>query len=79
MLLGSLTTGRFFLYYETDKELENIQNLVSDDFNFRIEIKYVKKVGQSIGIIIFDYVLNFDYVTRLSNFVRVSFFRRKIN
>ena len=68
-----------FLYYETDKELKNIQNLVSDDFNFRIEIKYVKKVGQSIGIIIFDYVLNFNYVTRLSNFFWVSFCRRKIN
>ena len=39
-----------FLYHKIDEEFENIQK---PDFNFCIEMKHV---GQSIGIIIFDYV-----------------------
>ena len=37
----------FFLYYEIDKKFKNIQKLVSDDFDFCIEIKYVRK-GKTI-------------------------------
>ena len=40
MLLGSRLTGMFFLYHQIDKEFENIQK---PDFNFHIEIKYVRK------------------------------------
>ena len=39
-LLGSLLTGRFFLYHQIDKEFENIQK---PHFNFCIEIKYIRK------------------------------------
>ena len=37
------THWKVFLYFEINKEFKKIQKLVSDDFNFRLEIKYVKK------------------------------------
>ena len=37
------TGWKGFLYYQIDKEFENIHKLVLDYFNFCIEIKYVRK------------------------------------
>ena len=41
--LGSQPIGRFFLFYQLDKEFENIQKLILNNFNFHIEIKHVRK------------------------------------
>ena len=37
------TNWKVFLFYQVDKEFENIQKLVLNNFNFHIEIKHVRK------------------------------------
>ena len=32
-----------FVFYQVDKEFENIQKLVLNNFNFHIEIKHIRK------------------------------------
>ena len=56
------THWKKFLYFQINKEFKKIQKLVSDDFNFVQKLNTFRKVGQSIVMIIFN------YVNMLSNF-----------